>query len=348
VVTQTQSKRHRAIIAYLHEVLGVTRDVRPSGVGETLPAFLRDEYEFAEATLLGHNCTFLIATGSEDRTPIQVEKHCALAAGKTNRRVIYVADHLTSYQRRGLIERKINFLVPQMQLFLPFLAVDLRERFIRAQPQRLRLRPASQATMLYWFYHGIDQVNTPGVVAKQLGYSKMSTSRVFDELEATFTDVAALRFEYHGRERRVTCDLSMRELWEKAQTYFKSPVQKCVVGFRSWFRSGEYPPVSGLSALAEHTPLMHPQSPTYAMTTSEVAKHTGGLRQLDQGHGEPVTIEVWRYSPSLHARGGDLTRKHPITADPLSVYLSFRESDDASDDRLAAALEDLVKAAPWR
>ncbi|MBA3846595.1 MAG: hypothetical protein H0X45_08115 [Planctomycetes bacterium] len=348
MVTQERSKRHRAIGEYLEEVLGTHGDLGPAGIGHRLPPFLREGYDLAEVTLFGRRCVLLIYTGREDQPPTLIGKHREVLATKTDDPVVYVADHLSAYHRKGLIERKVPFLVPRMQLFLPFLAVDLREQFHRPPPLRARIRPATQATLIYWCYHGIEHASTPGAVAQRLGYTKMSTSRVFNDLETTFAGSDAFRIETVGRERRVSCGMPMRDLWEMAKPLLRSPVVKEDDVPRSWFGIDAPPPLAGLSALAERTQLMPPEQPIYAITAKEAkSRGTSATTRVRSDDEERATVQVWHYPPLLHAdrypRSVDLT----ATADPLSVYLSFARADGAPDERMASALEELVRSAPW-
>jgi len=59
--------------------------------------------------------------------------------------LIYVRAQVTAYNRKRLIEQKVPFIVPGNQMYLPMLAIDLREHFRRireeaptsARPRRL-------------------------------------------------------------------------------------------------------------------------------------------------------------------------------------------------------------------
>ena len=50
--------------------------------------------------------------------------------------VVYVTEALASYERRHLIAKKVPFIVPGNQLYLPELGIDLRVPF-EDGPQRL-------------------------------------------------------------------------------------------------------------------------------------------------------------------------------------------------------------------
>lgn len=338
--------RHRALAGYLEEVLGTAAVIQRSSIPERLPPFLRELYDLAEVALFGRTCLLLIARGKEELSPTQVEKHRQMLAGRHDDPVVYVADHMSAYQRKRLIERQVPFLVPQTQMYLPFLAIDLRERFDRPKTERARMRPATQAALIYWCYHGVSSAETPGILGKRLGYTKMSASRVFDELESLFREHDAFRVESVGRERRVRCSLGGRELWEAAEPFMRSPVTKRHTIFRSWLKDREKPPLAGLSALAERTQLMPPQEAVYAMTARQAGwRSKREPTRLGGGADEPVTLEIWRYNPMLHA---DRYEDWPTTADPLSVYLSLKKEDESPDERVGAALKDLVRSAPWR
>ena len=63
--------------------------------------------------------------------------------------VVYVTEALASYERRHLIAKKVPFIVPGNQLFLPELGIDLREYFRgRAPTADVHLSPATQAVLI--------------------------------------------------------------------------------------------------------------------------------------------------------------------------------------------------------
>ncbi len=122
-----------------------------------------------------------------------------------------------------MVHTGVPFIVPGNQLFMPFLMVDLRERFNRLPPaQGKRLSPSTQCILLY---HLIKEpiVGVPlRGIAEKVGYSPMMLSRAKYELEAGGLCQTSrkgrsvvLEFHEHGPS-----------LWEHAQSLLSSPIRK--------------------------------------------------------------------------------------------------------------------------
>ena len=63
--------------------------------------------------------------------------------------VVYVTTTLASYERKRLVQQKVPFIVPGNQLYLPELAIDLREYFRRRSvPPTNGFSPSTQAMLI--------------------------------------------------------------------------------------------------------------------------------------------------------------------------------------------------------
>jgi hypothetical protein len=116
-----------AVVHYLHEVLGA----QASGVKlwarvNELPYFLRDAFEFSELELLGQPIVLAIGRAGAKQSLSEVGTWLDKVKVLAGQPAVYVTDALASYDRRCLIERKVPFIVPGNQLYLPDLGLDLR------------------------------------------------------------------------------------------------------------------------------------------------------------------------------------------------------------------------------
>ena len=317
---------------YLHDALGVSVKTTPwSGVGQ-LPPVLRERYRFAKAELLGLRALLVIDANPEEQSPATVRKHLDMLQSKQPAELIYVRAQVTAYNRKRLIEQKVPFIVPGNQMYLPMLAIDLREHFRRIREEAPTFSPSTQVVVLHAMLRDAGQVLIPSEMAPLLGYSAMTMTRAFDELETAKLAEVTVR----GRERCLRFIGDRREIWEKAQPFLRNPVSKRL--FIRRINGAEGATHAGLTALAHYSMLAPPAYTTYALSREEWKT----LRQQHKIIEVPVQdpdvseIEVWWYSPARFAEHGMVDR--------LSLYLSLKADHD---ERTETALEEMMEKIEW-
>jgi hypothetical protein len=246
---------------------------------------------------------------------------------------VYVRARVTAYNRKRLIEHKLPFVVPGNQMYLPMLGIDLREHFKKLRTETHKFSPSTQALFIYVLLHGTTRkVFTPTEMAGILGYSAMTMTRAFDELEsANLGDIFL-----EGRERCVRFANSPRNTWARAQPFLRSPVKK---RHHIELLTADLPGHrAGLTALADYTMLAEPTSPVVALSGEnwKSLKHRHLINEFPSAEPGALEIEVWGYAPGLFAEGE--------VVDRLSLYLSLKES---KDERIEAALEEMMKGLQW-
>ena len=317
---------------YLNETLGIAVSPVKWTASRRLPVFLRDGYTFYQTEVLAVPCLLMSDDGEEARSPATVRKHMEQVRSKWDGEIIYVRDRLAAYERKQLIAQKVPFLVPGNQLYLPMLGIDLREHFRSLHQGAPTLSPAAQAVVLHLLLQADQEIHTPAELAERLGYTKMSMTRVFNELEAE--DLGNIEME--GRQRCLTLDVARQELWQKTLPLMRSPVKQ---------RKHIHAPsrdsrwlVAGLSALAKYSMLASPPVPVVATTTRQWKRLQ---EQFDFGPAaadgpDSTQVEIWSYDPELFARDKAVDR--------LSLFLSLR---DSKDERVQGALEEMMEAIRW-
>jgi len=322
------------LIQYLRDTLNVTLSVRPWNESRGLPFFLQDSYDYYRTELFRLDVLLMVDTNDEEQSPATVRKHMGQVREKCDE-VIYVRDRVTAYNRKRLIEQSVPFIVPGNQLYLPMLAIDLREYFRQKRMTTDKFSPATQALVLYWIYNSIknDTRTTPTEMAKILGYSKMTMTRAFKEVDAALDAV----LDSERRNNDAKYSLPGQELWHKLQPFLRSPIKQQYYLLRTDFDDA-LGFRAGLSALASYSMLAEPSHKVYAVSQNEwkVFLQRHEVIVLDRSDSQTVEIEVWGYPPSLFAQK-DLV-------DRLSLYLSLR---DTSDERIESALEELLERMKW-
>ena len=317
---------------YLHDALGVSVKTTPwSGVGQ-LPPVLRERYRFAKAELLGLRALLVIDANPEEQSPATVRKHLDMLQSKQPAELIYVRARVTAYNRKRLIEQKVPFIVPGNQMYLPMLAIDLREHFRRIREEAPTFSPSTQVVVLHAMLRDAGQVLIPSEMAPLLEYSAMTMTRAFDELETAKLAEVTVR----GRERCLRFIGDRREIWEKAQPFLRNPVSKRL--FIRRINGAEGATHAGLTALAHYSMLAPPAYTTYALSREEwkTLRQQHKIIEVPAQDPDVCEIEVWWYSPARFAEHGIVDR--------LSLYLSLKADHD---ERTETALEEMMEKIEW-
>lgn len=297
----------------------------------SVPIFLEQAYVFFEARIFGVRCV-LIAARENAATPANLAKHVSLVQSAVDAIVIFGTPSLSAHYRSRLIARGVSFVVPGNQLYIPDLAMDLRESFRASKPQNVeRLSPAAQAVLFHYVLRPGEFAATPSAIAKQLRYAPMSVGRAFDVLNAA----GLAKAEKRGKERQIRFSADRRELMEAARPLLRSPARsfKHVCGTR-------LPPglkLAGESALAELTDLNPPRTETFAVAARnwKAAVESFEFKEVDEFEGN-FTVETWAYDPAGLSDG-------PLV-DPLSLYAQFHNH---GDERVSLAAQRLLENKIW-
>ncbi len=318
---------------YVSGILGVPVTVRPWAKRNRLPIFLKQAYEFHLLEVLGRECLAIVDRGNEEVAPATIRKHTEHLLDKFPGEVVYVRDRVAAYQRKRLIEQRVPFIVPGNQLYLPSFGIDLRDYYrsqLREKPESFS--PATQAVLLYLLLRAPAGPHTPNELAKRLDYSKMSMSRVLQELAGR----PFARTETVGRNRLLTIADDRQRVWNESLAFVRNPaVKRCHISRPDNPIGGV---IAGLSALSHYTMLSAPPQMTVAMTA---ARWRTIQKPLDSNPASPsdtdtVAVEVWSYDPLILAEDN--------VVDRLSLYLSLRET---SDERIEAALNEMLETLAW-
>ncbi len=320
--------------SYLRDVFGVLASIVPDGV-DGLPFFIADKYVLWRADLSDRPCILMVPRTGGDATVDEMARHVHVVKDRAAvSLIILVFETLSSARRQNLISRRLAFMVPAAQLFVPEALLDLRERAPRATVREVnQFSPTAQLVIL-----GMLLGRQPGdasatSLAHRYGVANMSLSRAFDELQAA--DLAAA--PRVGKSRTLRFHARGRELWEAAAPRLNSPVRKVrTVGipFPEHFPGK----VAGESALSLYTSLAQPRVQRLAVASANwnqlVRDH--GLLAREVGDPAGDEVETWSYDPAALAPDR--------VVDRLSLHLSTR---DHPDERVAQAADQLLEDITW-
>ncbi|TXI12634.1 MAG: hypothetical protein E6Q68_03475 [Polynucleobacter sp.] len=325
---------------YLQQTLG--EDLLQEGAwekGVQLPRYISQTYDIAKARLAGIEILLMANKDGAQALPALLKQR-ALIQKEAGVPVIWVGNTLQAYARKEMVVRRMPFIIPFKQTYLPPLGIEFQERALATRVDaKEKLHVATQVFLINALLGNLPDTLNPKEIAAHLDYSLMTMTRIKSELmEHGWLDNEAYRNE---RLWRLTIEGS--NLWKAAKPYLQTPVRK-----RLWIRKPtldiEDLPLAGLSALAEQTMLGEPPNIVRAMGELDWRKLERALN-ADQVLPEPIDgtleLEVWRYAPQ---RVRTLkTREENINngiVDPYSLFLSLEFMDD---DRVQLALKELLK-----
>lgn len=319
------------VINYIHEVLGVNVNYKKvtSEKLKNLPYFLAKGYDFGEIRLFNQKIVLLIV--KDDFTIETLRTHLIKIQSVLDASVVAVIPTVNAYKRLRLIEKKVQFIIPGKQMYMPDLLISLKEygnnRVDDQQP--VNMQPAAQLILLYHLQVGpLEELNL-GMIAEKLHYNPMTITRA----AYYFHNMGLCKIE-GTKEKFLKFNYTKRELWNIVEPKMTNPVNK--TQFYTGYTTDQNLKKTNINALAHYTELNDEQVEFFAMRPG-YGRFIGGvnLKPIDPMEGN-ICIEEWRYDPAL------LTKTEYI--DLLSLYLCFREN---KNERIEMALENLIENFLW-
>jgi predicted DNA-binding protein YlxM (UPF0122 family) len=335
----------RKAINYINESLGIDAIENPilnKHLGN-LPMYITQAYKLYDAIVFNKNIVLIEQRNEDDFSVLQTEKHLQLIRNAINKTVVLVLENLQSYNRKRLIEKGINFIVPDKQLFLPELLINLSENYTQPKSKFKSkcLMPSSQFLLLYHIIHRYNnwkiEEHSFKEIAKKLDYTPMAVSYAVEDLKNH--DLIEV---YGEKEKFIKFNLERSELWHTAQqqNILESPVLKTV--FVDELPTNVFMLKANASALPKYTSINPSKQKYYAIEKSAFyfLQKNNGLLNANDREGK-FAIEVWKYNPVT------LLDDFPVdnaVVDPLSLYLSLK---DSNDERVEMGLEQIIEKMIW-
>lgn len=331
-------------VNHINEILGIQAGgvPVPKGKLDKLPMFIPEIYRLYRIELFNTNLLLAELKNGNEISILQTEKHLKLIKEAFNCKAAIVLENVAAYNRKRLIEKDINFIVPGKQLYLPDLLIDLRENYPRPKTkQNEKLLPSAQLLLIYHLIHRHEKWKLEDhpfkEIARKLHYSPMAVTNAIEQLkhhefvEVTGEKEKFIRFRYEGNT-----------LWNRAteQNLLVNPVIKTV--FMDEKPKNLFLLHANTSALAEYADLNPGKQKFYAIekTVFNGLEKNNTLVNRNEYEGR-YAIEVWKYNPLILVN--NLSKARSVT-DPLSLYLSLK---DNPDERVQMALEQIIKKFIW-
>lgn len=323
---------------YFKTVLGDTiqfEKIRSQDL-ERLPFYMKGLFRLYRFNLMGRELVLAEVTGSEALTTTQIRRQFEKIKEVFGSNPILATRNLSSVQRKRLIEKKINFVVPRKHLYLPGLMIDLRERYDTPRGREAALPPSAQVILLYWILRRNETLEEFKLkqLAAELQYTPMTITNAIAEL------VRRDLCEVYGKKgKHLRFHLNRSELWHKALPLMTHPVVKIVNVEKLPNRIMLYK--SNASALACYADIDEGNRHHFALDKKNFAQV--GMQITPLGPSDTDTkfrLELWKYNPGILTT----STYAPPPVDPLSLYLSMK---DTQDERIDKALDTMIGNIKW-
>lgn len=326
----------KEIQKYLLNDFGIESEILPlqKVEKEKLPLYLKGNYDLHYSFILNQKVIWAKFNVKDNFTPEQLKKQGEQLKHFLQSTTIFVFDRIESWERKRLIEKKVAFVQPNKQIYVPEILLQLNDVLGNVSREKKtvseNLSYTAQLTILYHIEITSLEKKSFQEIAEVLEYSAMTASRVIKELHSF--DLISVE---GGKEKSIKFKEKGRDLWETTLPLLNSPVRD--IWFTDQLINDDHFRIAGDNALSVYTMISNSNLPNYAIGKDEFRslKTLGSLKKLDKKNGN-YRIEVWYYNPVL------LSNKKEV--DKLSLYLSLK---DDKDERVLGALNELLNEIQW-
>ncbi len=319
------------VVNYIRRTTGL--NVVPGALSDEarkgLPLYLR-KADHREIFIEGRRVILDIRRSFSGYTPGQIAKQKELLEKHFSAPVVFCFGEIASYQRKRLITQRIAFILPDRQMFIPSLFLDLKEFGPAPTGKKEKLGHLGQLLLLFHLQQSPVENIPLGEILKLIPVSQMSVSRGVSELVAF--NLATLS----GTKTKFIKFLHEKQkLWEAALPLLNSPIKKTV--FIEDLPNNFEGLITGEEALEHYSNLYGSIVNRYAISSKQyqLMKKEEALPEINMYDGD-FAIEIWNYPPEI------LTSERYI--DPLSLYLIFKDDED---DRVQIALNEMIRNIKW-
>lgn len=334
------------LVSYITDNFGLAVTIKPlpKQQADRLPIYTTEMYDLSTMTLLGD--LFLLAElkRSNELSLLQVTKHLTTLQRALGKKVILLLQNLSAINRKRLIEKGVNFIVPGKQMYLPDLLIDLREHFAdaRRREKKETLLPSAQFLLIYHMLHRYEknwqlERHSFKEIAERTGYTAMAITKAVENLK--YFELIEVTGQ---KEKFIRFRLERHQLWRTAEhnKILINPVIKRVFVDAKPKDAFLY---SNTSALPEYSEMNQGNQQFFAIDKNAfylLDKNNELINPND--HEGQYCLEVWKYNPQkiVHELPFDML---PVV-DPLSLYLTIR---DTKDERIEMALDQIIQDYTW-
>ena len=310
---------------YLWDIFGEDIEIKQLERLNQIPMIIQNEYEFYEIELQGVHC-ILMKLLTQRILVDKILKHFNKLSDIIDGKFVLIFDELRPYQRRNLVENRIAFIVPNTQIYLPFICLDFRENIRLKETVIEKFTSSIQCVYLSILNHENAEIITSEII-ERLGLSPISINRAIRNLVAL-----GLVDELGKATRKKYIRIAKKDYWEKGKKHLINPTQRILYlkelpSDIDFFYSNE-------TALSKLSMINNSMDETYAMDKRNISK-IDKKYMLDNefiDSNSSYKVEAWKYNPELFAKNGI-----------VDIYSLFAELTEVNDPRIEIELDKLIE-----
>jgi hypothetical protein len=100
--------------------------------------------------MMNHSLILFEPKQQDELSILQLSKHQTLIEEMLHCKSAVVLQEIESFQRKRLIEKRVQFIVPNKQIFLPFWLIDLKEGYATKRQKKDSLSPSAQMILIWY------------------------------------------------------------------------------------------------------------------------------------------------------------------------------------------------------
>ncbi|MHB8853272.1 MAG: hypothetical protein ACYC6P_07950 [Ignavibacteriaceae bacterium] len=311
---------------YINEALGIELifSALPKNELNKLPLYLRNN-NLKAGEILKRQIIFNTISTETTFTIDQYRKQADIIENTLGKHVVFIFENIEAYNRKRLIQKKVAFILPGKQMYLPFMFIDLKELKQARVKKVEKLFPAAQCLLFYYLLgNDVTGINFK-TLAEKLNYGPMTVTRAANALmNLKLCNITG------GKDKAILFEKGKLQQWNEAQPFLINPVNKLF--FVDHLKNSELIFITDIPALSHYTNIADTGKTSFAMSINafnalqkEKAIHITGSTEGN------ITLQIWKYDPGI------LTNNHYV--DPLSLYLTLK---DSKDERVEGELKNLL------
>ena len=282
---------------YLEKMLGVSVKYHRWKGELELPYYITERYEMRLVELDKTKCIFLWPKDKLSQI-VSLKKQLRRIQMEEALPVVFVMNTIDSYRRTAFIKAHVPFIVPDSQIYLPFMGTCLEEKYRQEMRSVEALQPSTQLLLFYWYYTCENCIYMNDAV-KALKCSAMTVTRAFRQLE----DTGYFEAGKTGVQKYLKGKSSPNEILHKLESYLISPLAEIIYLDKDVIKGG-------IIADSDEGK----SYPSYAVNKKGFY-YTGSHELLNAE--TQAEIQLWKYDPAILAVNGHV--------DPLSLALSRKK-----------------------
>ena len=284
-----------------------------------VPLYLLQKYSMYKTIICDKECLLLVSKDNKILTK-QLLKHIEQFNNLGYDNVVFCFQSINTEQRKRLLDYKIAYIIPYLQIYLPFIYLNMKEKY----KKEININTFSPSTQLVYIDIMLNQTESIEIneIIQKTKLSRMTINRAMRDLiqiGVVYTNGKNTRKEYKR--------LDKEKYWVIGKKYLKSPIKKTI-----WINKDILDEVyAGDSALEHLTMMSSMEYKVYAVDKRNISLYLP--YEITNQNEHCCKLEIWNYDPQLF-------KDENNNVDIISLYSSFKNSNE---ERIHIELEELME-----